>query len=653
MVHPLNTRKPLHLAVATALATLPAMSSADVEHTEKVVVTGQSTNADVVIGSGDLSKVQAQNLSDIFRKEPSVQVGGGGTNTAQKIYVRGLEDTQLNVTIDGAYQSGTMFHHQGRLQIEPELLKEVEVEAGAGAATSGPGALGGSIRFTTKDPEDLIKEGNEFGGLVKASYGNNADYIKVHTTVAAKASDTISVMASWTQADADNYQDGNGDDQAHTPVDQKVGLFKLHAKPSKDQDIRFSHSETTDEGTRNFRANQNLRLGANDATPLDLARKTTTLNYNYNPENDLIDMELTLYRNEVDMKQTAPSGFAAAAFGTNTPEVVTYGMDLRNTSIVDKHSLTYGFDYRDEKGSATHSDLAPPATGWTGTRTDNTALFGLYLQDNFRPNDDWLLSAGLRYDHGEFDSWDGHSVQHDEFSPNASATYFFNQDLNVRLGYAIAHRTPSVREAYIIGNSAFDPNITSEKAENIEIALNYEKNGLTFDAEIYRQDIKDPHNIYGYANETDDIKIYGYALQLGYEWENLSANFSVTDNDPEKGSIALYDAHPHGTSVGRTWMATLDYSIPQHNLSLGWNARLVEDLEDVPAGSSIKEGYDLHDVYAEWKPNGDEDLTLTFSVNNLFGELYYDHATQSDRSGSTIGNYEQGRDIRLSVAYQF
>ena len=652
MFLPLNSRKPLPLAVAAALATLPATSSADVEQTDKLVVTGQSATIDAVIDSDDLSKIQAQSLSDIFRKEPSIQVGGGGTNTAQKIYVRGLEDTQLNVTIDGAYQSGTMFHHQGRLQIEPELLKEVEVEAGAGAATSGPGALGGSIRFTTKDPEDLIKEGKDFGGLVKASYGDNADYVKVHTTLAAKASDNISLLASWTQADADNYQDGDGDEQDNTPVDQTVGLFKLHAKPSADQDIRFSHSDTTDEGTRNFRVNQNLRLGNNDATPLDLARKTTTLNYNYNPENDLIDTEFTLYRNEVNMKQTAPGGLGAV-FGTNTPEVVTYGLDLRNTSIIDKHSVTYGFDYRDEKGSATHSDLAPPASGWTGTRTDNTELFGLYIQDNYRLNDDWLLSAGLRYDHGEFDSWDGHSVSHDEFSPNASATYFVNDALNVRLGYAIAHRTPSVREAYILGNSAFDPDIVSEKAENIELALSYAHDGLTFDAEIYKQKIKDPHNIYGYANETDDISIRGYSLQLGYEWQNLTAQFSLTDNDPEQGGEALYDAHPHGTSVGRTWMATLDYSMPQYNLAMGWNAKVVEELRDVPAGSAFKGSYDLHDVYTQWNPNGNEDLTLTFSVNNLFDELYYDHATQSDRSGSTIGNYEQGRDIRLSVAYQF
>jgi len=63
-------------------------------------------------------------LADLFRGVPSVSVGGG-VGVAQKIYVRGLEDSLLNVTIDGAPQRGTLFHHIGRVTIEPELLETV------------------------------------------------------------------------------------------------------------------------------------------------------------------------------------------------------------------------------------------------------------------------------------------------------------------------------------------------------------------------------------------------------------------------------------------------------------------------------------------------------------------------------------------------
>lgn len=648
----LISKKPLYVAIASALVTAPAVHAKDIA--DVITITGQSAAVDAQVGADDLSRVQAQNLADIFRQEPSVQVGGGGTNTAQKIYVRGLEDTQLNITIDGAFQSGTMFHHQGRLQIEPELLKQVEIEAGAGAATSGPGALGGAIRFTTVDPQDMIKEGKNFGGLVKASYGDNADYIKLHTTVAGKLSDQLSVMGSITQADADNYQDGDGNEIDHTPVDQMDGLFKVFVQPADGHELRFSHNVTTDEGRRAFRVNQNVRSG-NEDTPLDLERQTTTFGYNYNPADEMVDVEATLYRNNTQMEQSPPGRYAGR-FGVATPEVLTYGLDLRNTSILGKNSLTYGIDYRNEEGSNTRTGSSAPA--WSGTRTDKSELVGLYVQNNYRVNDSWLLSAGLRYDHSEFDSWDNVSVSHDEFSPNASATYFFNDQWSVRAGYAQAHRPPSIREAFLIGDRAFEADIQSEKAENLELAVNYDNGALHVAAEVYKQDITDPHNIWGYGHNdfgglVEDIEINGYSLQVGYQWDQLAMNFSVSESDPEQGGEALYDAHPWGTSVGRTWTASLDYDMPEHNLTMGWFSRVVEDLEDVPAGAAEKEGFDLHDIYAQWKPAQVEDLTVTFSINNLFDERYYEHTTQSIGRGALVGNYEQGRDVRLSVAYRF
>src|SRR5690606_36828255 len=113
---------------------------------------------------------------------PTVSVGGSN-KISQKIYVRGIEDTLLNVTIDGATQAGYLFHHQGRLAIEPDLLKQVEVSAGAGSATNGPGALGGAIRFVTKDPLDLLRPGEQIGALLKAGYVTNTKGYKASTNL--------------------------------------------------------------------------------------------------------------------------------------------------------------------------------------------------------------------------------------------------------------------------------------------------------------------------------------------------------------------------------------------------------------------------------------------------------------------------------------
>lgn len=123
------------IALSLLLISNSALSADD---TEVIEVTGHQVHTgDLTITADDLDKRQAQDLNDIFRGDAEVSVGGS-SGISQKIYVRGLEDTMLNISVDGAEQSGSLFHHQGRLSIEPELLKQVDVSAGAGRATNGP-----------------------------------------------------------------------------------------------------------------------------------------------------------------------------------------------------------------------------------------------------------------------------------------------------------------------------------------------------------------------------------------------------------------------------------------------------------------------------------------------------------------------------------
>ena len=174
---------PLALAISLTLTSVSSYGYADSKTSEEIAevttdktaiesiaVVGATTNT--LITPEDLEKYQAKDLADIFRFTPSVTVGGS-LGVAQKIYVRGLEDTILNVTVDGAPQTSSLFHHIGRVSLEPELLKSVEVQSGAGEATAGIGAIGGAIRFKTNDADDLLKNGQQFGGSVKASYFSN------------------------------------------------------------------------------------------------------------------------------------------------------------------------------------------------------------------------------------------------------------------------------------------------------------------------------------------------------------------------------------------------------------------------------------------------------------------------------------------------
>lgn len=88
----------------------------------------------------DLEQHQAIDLEDTLSLDSGITVGRS-TGVAQKIHVRNLGERPINVSVDGATQSGSLFHHIGRIAVEPELLKEVEIRPGTGAAFGLPGKV--------------------------------------------------------------------------------------------------------------------------------------------------------------------------------------------------------------------------------------------------------------------------------------------------------------------------------------------------------------------------------------------------------------------------------------------------------------------------------------------------------------------------------
>ncbi|WP_292753217.1 TonB-dependent receptor plug domain-containing protein, partial [Methylophaga sp. UBA4204] len=244
----------LTLAIASALAgqVVWAEESESIE-LDVVKVTGNTITPELnSVTAEQIEKLQATDLQDLFSQSPEVTIGGG-PGFAQKLYVRGIEDQLLNITIDGAQQATRQFHHAGRISIEPELLKRVEVNAGAGNALSGPGALGGSVKFVTKDPEDMLKPGENFGGLVKGMFSSNTDSFKTSTTLFGKLTEDWSGMVSYTQSDVDNYEDGNGDEVSGTEADQEYLFAKVVGHLTDSQTVRLSYENHKDEGDRTQR----------------------------------------------------------------------------------------------------------------------------------------------------------------------------------------------------------------------------------------------------------------------------------------------------------------------------------------------------------------------------------------------------------------
>lgn len=636
----------LTLAIASALSGQVAWAAENESiQLDTVKVTGNTITPETnSVTAEQIEKIQANDLQDLFSQSPEVTIGGG-PGFAQKLYIRGVEDQLLNITIDGAQQATRQFHHAGRISIEPELLKRVEVNAGAGNALSGPGALGGSVKFTTKDPEDMLKPGDQFGGLVKGMFSSNTDSFKTNTSLFGRLTDDWSAMVSYTQADVDNYEDGNGDEMLGTEADQEYLFAKVVGHLTDSQTLRLSFEKREDEGERSQRPQWRV-AGFNPLYPIESDRETITLNYTLNPiNNPYLDLALTLYDTETEM-------FQNGRFGPFTGTGESTGFDLRNTSILGMHNVTYGVDYREDKTIA---------DGVSESAKDDSKVKGIYIQDDIYITDALLLSGGMRYDDYELENeFANTQYSEDDVSHNIGLNFHFTENFSAFASYAEAFKGPLAQDAFKVGFTSNAADLKPEKAENIEFGVAYDSISWFGSAKAYRSEIQDvigvsPSNRNLFDN-IGDLDSDGYILEVGHRWKSVMARLSYHYNDAEVDGVEAnaYDHNGIANTVRDTVIVSMDYQYdPQWNF--GWNARFVKGRDNVESslGEVDQPGFGVHDLYVQWTPSTTEDVRIGLALRNVLDKDYLDHSSVANYEGILSGYNEPGRDVRLSVAWQF
>ena len=678
------------LVLASAVCTLssPVVFAQSLENQneetksiERVAVVGAATNLSIT--AEDIEQFQANDLADVFRESPSVSVGGS-VGVAQKIFIRGLEDAYLNVTVDGAQQTSTLFHHIGRVTLDPDLLKQIDVQAGAGEATSGPGAIGGSIRFKTKDAQDLLRGDEQFGGRVKASYFSN-EGTRYSGSLYGKLSDTWGLLGYYSTVDRDNFEDGDGNEVLGTAADQDLMFLKASGYIADNQYLSISAEQRDEEGEFSARPNWVVLEGA-PLYPSEAERDTYVANYRFD-HSALVFLEATAY-------QTS-SSFRGGRFDFLS-DIDTYGFDIRNTTDISNHVFTYGIDYRkDEVESG-------PGVGPVQNAEEGSVM-GIYAQAHSNITPELLLSYGVRYDDFDFqqqiliDDYYGTPVTDEpsvlddnELSFNVSLEYQLTEAWTLGLGYAEAARGKQIGDGFTLDEYLYDgedvpvvaSDVVPETVTNIEASIEYSANNLNARLSAYESTIDDVL-FSGYQgnsvfNNIGDLESSGVEFNLAYRWDSVDVYFGFSSVDVELmpredlysvpyNSIDIngYEFVGLGNSRGDTWVLGADYTVTA-DISVGFNITMVDDINIDTLHQALENGwtdslyslnkadYTLVDIYGEWEVTND--LRLNLAVTNLFDEAYIDHSSVGDYSEvfpSVIGPQEAGRDIRLSVTYDF
>lgn len=654
-----NKRK-VAISLITSLCLFPTILTADAFVTLESINLIEDELSGIgegkVISQNKLERVQAKDMKDVFKDEPSISIGGGARN-AQRIYLRGIEGDNLDIRIDGAKQGGSLFQHAGDIGgIEPFLLKSVTIFTIAGA-DSGSGALGGSVVLETVDAQDLLEKGKNFGAILRGGYYSASDGYSLGTSFFGKIDEYSGLLFDVSGVTQEDYRTGGGEDALNTAVKDRNYFFKYSLLNYKNQSLKLGATHNKNDGHYVF-AGAGSDMGVPSAlqatSHMITTRDTYTLDYRYNPESSLIDLKTNLYYNNRNLENKSNGmDVTSRNYGGNIKN------DFRFTQGELNHIFTLGLDYDIDDGITKLSD---------GDKTNTSKTLGAFVQGS-TIYDILTLNYGVRLDDYSIEYGPTNKITGTEFSPNIGVelavyeglTFFTKYSESIKIGSIVPVQWLSNANASTTFNGSLNGSLEPESSKQVEGGIRYGYQGLftkgdetNFGISLFKTKIsnlisKSPvggpmiNDIY---NSSGDVVSKGYELKMSWAREAYKTSLSFIHANIEDENSEAILSRRIGASIGDTliWDSTWKLN---SQVQLGYTLTSVGKLKD----EIQRRGYVLHDIQVKYTPTSIKNLTLNLAVNNIFDKEYYSQTSIAGGDGSLVE--EAGRDIRFSFKYQF
>ena len=753
---------PLTLAVSAAFTTTAFAAVSQ----PKVVLAGDTVVSDRqgakiktnVVTLREKDERTATDLRGLLQDEPAIGFGGGN-GTSQFVSIRGMGHNAIDLKIDNAYQDGQLHYHQGRFMLDPQMVKVVSVQKGAGFASAGIGATNGAIVTKTLDADELLRNSDkDYGFKVGAGLSTNKGH-SYHGSAFGKAQTgfgQVDALVSYNQVNDGDYKGGKGytnllgnDVVTRSALDKSSYLVKA-GLTAGDHRFVVSHLNEAHKGIRGVReefdfanrvltidiedknkkkrteaellaeldknyAGKGYQLGsktpngkkynvvdANGKLVADLDRNNPTQRETYQKLTNLEWTGKNLgFANEVtanvyklehgrnsssdkgnsyilrDVPDTindngdSPSNMHISAKGANLNFDTEFDHSLLKGFGVNHTLLKYGINYR-------HQEAVPPRGIRPGFQHQEKTDAGIYLEAINQIND-FTINTGVRVDRFNFKAMDGKKVEKTDINPSFGVIYDVNPNLSVSGNLIYATRSPRFADAilsrgYRGGVISIDDNAKAEKARNTEIGFNYNNGPYTAFGSYFWQRVDNARaTADAIQHPTDNTaKItylgnqghqtnQGYELGVGYTDGAWRARAGVAYSKPTMHNVKFKANPEYAVRTGRTWTADVAYRLPNPSVELGVRHTLVEGVDakdtsimsgkfDDKDGAILnREGYNVSDIYANWKPYGNDKVNVNFAVNNVFNKNYRPHTQRA--SIDTLPG--AGRDFRVGVNFTY
>ena len=628
-----------------------------------------------VITAKDIVAIGATDLDEVLETVPGLHVARDALGYNPIYTFRGIYaslNPQVLMLVNGV-PFKSLFQGDRHLAwggMPVENISRIEIIRGPGSAVYGADAFAGTINIVTKQGDEAkgFSSGVRIGSFDTTeawfSYGGSTDELTYLFSFEYEDTDgQREIIASDAQSALDFL---NGTDFSLAPGSVNVGreAYDFRADLSWNS-WRVQASYQNREGQTGVGAAQALDpsgLVTSDRYGISIGYKETDLSddwqldatASYRATTQEVAQDILLFPAGSTGSPVSPFPFANGIIGN--PEVYEHHFYFDSSALYtgfSDHEIRIGTGYylgdlyrvRDERnftqtlveipfgastvtvpvvvplspdGSIVDVSDTPLAFITEGARTNKY----LFIQDIWHLDNDWELTAGIRYDdYSDFGS---------TVNPRLALVWSTSHNLTTKFLYGQAFRAPSFAQTRAINNPSIlgNPNLMPEELESYELAFDYKPSlDVHLDANLfyYRWDdiiLFEPDPAGRRAQNAGEQT--GYGMELNAEWDvsdqlSLSGNFAWVDTTDERTGTSAGNAPETQLYLRTDWQLATDWHL---NVQANWVMDRKRTAVDIGPDFAIRpdiDDYLMVDSTLRYAP-ADTDWEFALVVKNLFDE---------------------------------
>lgn len=644
-----------------------------------------------IVDSKKLEQTQAKTLHDALKGALGVNVFNDFQGRSN-VSIRGSESRHVLIMVDGKRLGGEAAYNSANAwdvdRIRMEDVERVEIIRGPAGALYGSDAMGGVINVITKTPDKTTADVNyEYGWYED---GKGAGYKGNLYLQGAEGNYSYKINAGLNKNRPYLDPKGSGDSMNFYGKQQPLSL-NVGYKFDNGNELSVDFSKIKEENQKSTTSKTVMMPGKvwqDKVQTIYNDNKRTDYAITYKGSDDKQDWMFRAYKSVFDKHYKNQNNTRMTMMGRpqgwklQDPKVDTVkrtlsvieGKDTFNLS--DKNKLTAGFEYRKDESEGTR--LKKPSTSLNGT--DAHAAFdkadinylAAYVQDEFRPDEKWLIIPSVRFDHSDQFS--------NKLTSNLAATYNAADDVRIKAVVGQGYKTPTVNDLYIFwemyaanpgGAGQFyvgNPDLKPEKSLSYELSVEKDwGDRSTVHLGVFRSEVKDLISTYWTGKMTDDDP----DLYPGVKGDQVMAYKNIPEATLQ--GVELYGSHRLGKNIylnaGYTFLDAKDKTAgtrlkdrAKHQVTFGVSYQP----ENIYAWDL---SFDLVSNIGYYFNNGDKSTmgnfvyeTKDFTIANIMASRHLNKDTKIYLGIDNISNHQNfgpysdgnlGRLYRVGMEYKF